>query len=137
MTNQVLSDGSCLGNWTGDETDVSLPPGLQIFLQAFKSSFLPPSREIASSGTSVCAVFEGLFGTAPSYVNGYSLSHHPATVDGLMLHAKYCYKVNSLASADLQSWVYTFKTARGAQDASEFKMVGYGDGVDAVNSVGT
>ncbi|KAF1326230.1 Pol protein, partial [Globisporangium splendens] len=33
-----------------------------------KSSFLPPSREIASSGASVCAVFEGLFGTAPSYM---------------------------------------------------------------------
>ncbi|KAF1317042.1 reverse transcriptase, partial [Globisporangium splendens] len=77
----LLSDGSYLGNWTGDETDVSLPPGFKLledpvlvikplgalgvhFPQVF---FLSPSREIASSGTSVCAVFEGLFGTAPSY----------------------------------------------------------------------
>ncbi|KAF1317047.1 Membrane protein, partial [Globisporangium splendens] len=36
--------------------------------------FLPPSREIASSGTSVCAVFEGLFGTAPSYNTALPLS---------------------------------------------------------------
>ena len=41
---------------------------LQFYLQVLKSLLLPPSREIASSfALSVCAVFEGLFGTAPSY----------------------------------------------------------------------
>ncbi|KAF1323294.1 hypothetical protein FI667_g10627, partial [Globisporangium splendens] len=80
----LLSDGSYLGNCTGDETDVSLPPedfkfkfledpvfvikpvgSLEVYFpQVF---FLPPSREIASSGASVCTVFEGLLRTSPSY----------------------------------------------------------------------
>ncbi|KAF1327255.1 reverse transcriptase, partial [Globisporangium splendens] len=39
-TNQVLSDGSCLGNWAGDETDVSLPPEVSGASQSLWRDFI-------------------------------------------------------------------------------------------------